>query len=467
MSGMDSDVQWFIAREGQQHGPLNEDEMRVFVERGHLRPEDLVWRQGFTDWRPASAVFSPQPATSATGNAPAAGIQQAAPSATTDPTGTPQQAAPLGQSHVTHNQTAPEQVPHGQTSQGMSPDDLSAAFPSLQNQDGAGQMAAGDAHTNGTDYYDSDRPEPRRGGKIAASLLILTIVGGAGAYYMKDDLGFLSFNSQQSASVPVIKAPNESAAKKVQAKDAVANSSNAPSETAALAPEPKPAAPPVASAAAIADIDSRLQQAELWQFIKAKHNGWYQSVLTEAGKIPLGDDFDQNLSKLLIKQFVAFRRKNAESALAASTGGLKNMANSFLTNLKDLSGRDAKACYTFISKGESSPAIIEIMKTPETSAPIHGQMLSIFKAVAEGSEAPTSHPAPEKKDYEALTKQLMKIGWSKEDIQLFASPAALSKAEPAKVCQMVQDWFQAHLGLEDPDTQERLLFETLRPVVAG
>jgi hypothetical protein len=32
---------------------------------------------------------------------------------------------------------------------------------------------------------------------------------------------------------------------------------------------------------------------------------------------------------------------------------------------------------------------------------------------------------------------------------------------------MVQDWFTAHLAIQDPGTQERLLFETLRPVVSG
>jgi hypothetical protein len=32
---------------------------------------------------------------------------------------------------------------------------------------------------------------------------------------------------------------------------------------------------------------------------------------------------------------------------------------------------------------------------------------------------------------------------------------------------MVQDWFLAHLSVEDKATQERLLVETLKPVVSG
>ena len=32
---------------------------------------------------------------------------------------------------------------------------------------------------------------------------------------------------------------------------------------------------------------------------------------------------------------------------------------------------------------------------------------------------------------------------------------------------MVQDWFFAHLAVADQGTQERLFFETLKPVVSG
>src|SRR5262245_34088755 len=57
MSVMDTDIQWFIARDGKQHGPLSDAEIRKLVELGHMRPTDLIWRQGFPDWRTAAAVF--------------------------------------------------------------------------------------------------------------------------------------------------------------------------------------------------------------------------------------------------------------------------------------------------------------------------------------------------------------------------------------------------------------------------
>ena len=57
MTGQQADIQWYIAREGKQHGPLSDVEMRTFVAQGHLKPTDLIWRPGFADWRPAPAVF--------------------------------------------------------------------------------------------------------------------------------------------------------------------------------------------------------------------------------------------------------------------------------------------------------------------------------------------------------------------------------------------------------------------------
>ncbi len=68
MSVVESDIQWFIARDGKQHGPLSDVEMRKLVELSHLRTNDLLWRQGFPDWRPALSVFpmaAPEPLTAA------------------------------------------------------------------------------------------------------------------------------------------------------------------------------------------------------------------------------------------------------------------------------------------------------------------------------------------------------------------------------------------------------------------
>src|SRR5262249_19333315 len=60
MPAPSSQNQWYLARDGQQYGPLTDPELAKFVELGHLQPTDLLWREGFAEWRPALAVFPPQ-----------------------------------------------------------------------------------------------------------------------------------------------------------------------------------------------------------------------------------------------------------------------------------------------------------------------------------------------------------------------------------------------------------------------
>jgi hypothetical protein len=50
-------MKWYLARDGQQYGPLSDIEMTKFNELGHLVATDLLWRKGFLDWTPAGAVF--------------------------------------------------------------------------------------------------------------------------------------------------------------------------------------------------------------------------------------------------------------------------------------------------------------------------------------------------------------------------------------------------------------------------
>ena len=38
-------IQWYLARGGQQYGPLSEAELAEFIELGHLQPNDLLWRE--------------------------------------------------------------------------------------------------------------------------------------------------------------------------------------------------------------------------------------------------------------------------------------------------------------------------------------------------------------------------------------------------------------------------------------
>ena len=48
---------WYITRDGKQHGPLADAELKKLVDLGQLQPTDFLWRQDFVEWRPALALF--------------------------------------------------------------------------------------------------------------------------------------------------------------------------------------------------------------------------------------------------------------------------------------------------------------------------------------------------------------------------------------------------------------------------
>jgi hypothetical protein len=47
---------WYLARGDQRYGPLADRELLLLAEQGGLRTDDLLWRPGFTCWKPVHAV---------------------------------------------------------------------------------------------------------------------------------------------------------------------------------------------------------------------------------------------------------------------------------------------------------------------------------------------------------------------------------------------------------------------------
>jgi hypothetical protein len=54
---------WYYAQDDREHGPVTAAYIAGMARSGKLRPEDLVWREGMEDWRPARVVkglFAPK-----------------------------------------------------------------------------------------------------------------------------------------------------------------------------------------------------------------------------------------------------------------------------------------------------------------------------------------------------------------------------------------------------------------------
>ena len=452
MAGPPPQIEWYLARDGQQFGPLSDVEMRKFVELGHLRPTDLVWRQGFPDWRPAPAVFPPrpappmpQPAPRRPAPSPQPGRQQPAAS----PRGMPQPERPADRAPAGR----PAHLSRHELSRNPELNDLSRhdgaqrQDPSYPRFDGptsaqtavaaADPLHPADIDTDEDEYEEEDERRPRRWRRLLVATLVLAILGGAG-WMAATQPGLVT----RIMSLTETK-PSEPAAETLR---------EAPFQLASDGAD---------------EIDQQFQRTALWQILKAEFPDWYAERLKEAVQLKAENRDEGTIARHLAGAVVALRRQHANEALAASPVALRTIAASFLDNLKHLQAESIDACYGYISQGETSPAVLSLMGDPSHVQPLQRQATSVFAAVAEGRRTPQKHLPPRKTDYDVLTSALGARGWTNGDLQLFSNPQALAQATPEQVCRLVQDWFAAQLSITEEDVQTRLLMESLKPVVAG
>ncbi len=48
---------WYVTRNGKRSGPISSPELRQLAEEGRLGPDDLVWTDGWPEWRPMRHAF--------------------------------------------------------------------------------------------------------------------------------------------------------------------------------------------------------------------------------------------------------------------------------------------------------------------------------------------------------------------------------------------------------------------------
>jgi hypothetical protein len=405
MIGGSPQIEWYLAREGQQYGPLTNVEMQKLIELGHLRATDLIWRQGFPDWRPAPLVFPARP-------------------------------EPLAQPPEPPRSSAPARpAPHRHPTSSTAPDGpavsgpQSAAAPSRRATGVHSAALQRELHVSAAEAADRMRVDRPQGARpryplrwLLRAATVLALIAGGGWLIVTHHGKLTGFASLEPAHP---------------------------------GPAPETPAPPA------------VQSPALWRVIKEEFPDWYGQRLKEVATLRSEQRDDATIAKYLLEAVAALRRKHAEQALAASPAALRMLAGAFLENLKHLSKYGVEPCYGFISQGEMSAAVLPLMSSPEHSEHLQRQATVVFEAVAEGRKSPQTHLPPRKDDYEILKRLLYERGWTDTDWQMFNDPRALGRADPEQVCRMVQDWFAAQLAIPEPDIQVRLLFQSLRPVVAG
>lgn len=474
MTAQANEIQWYIARDGKQHGPLTDVEMRTFVAHSYLRLSDLIWRPGMPEWQSAPNVF-------------------------------PTAFEALGQE--------PKQAANG------------SRLPVAQSQPAQYPKATAQQHDPHDTDFDAEVSSRREGSLVKRLVLAgiaITLIGG-GAFAVTTYRGTImdmvagSSNGTTADQAPVVAAPSADtpAVASAQAQQPAPSPPSDPSATASAtppaasdvippppppadtttssvsppAPDPSPSPspspeasnaqtqvaavdpqPPTPSPPSTIDgspLDQRLQKVQVWTLIKKEYPDWYSTQITAANKLVADNKSDNEVAALLAQGIVNLRRQNAEKALAASSDRLQAIAVAFLEHLKSLRAQSVSACFGFISKGETSPAVVQMMEHPEAATALNNQADAVFEAISEGTKNPVKHDSAVKSDYDILIKELGKLGWKEEDLQVFSNPKLLAKREPEQVCKMVQEWFVAHLAVQDKAVRDRLLYETLKPVVSG
>jgi len=403
MSSPAAQTQWYLARDGQQYGPLSEAELGRFVDLGHLQPTDLLWREGFPDWRPAMVVFPPR--ASAMGR-PGTGARPGHPS----PPRSPVQQAPASRDRL------------------------------------LGMHSKQAARSS----YHAPEVAPRRRG-LRRTLIVIVCLGllaGGGWYASTRSETLLKLVGRYATWVP-------------------AGLSDMATGKFSTAPKSLETSPFKGFTGSPDILEPTLQATPLWRVLKRDYPEWYAERVKEIAALAADKKDDLAIGQQVARALVNLRRQNAGVALAAGFPQLKAVATSFYENLVQLGKHSSEACFEFISKGEAGPLVVSLMQNPSFTPQLQAQLLAVFEAIADGRKTARAYPQPRKTDYDALAADLSRRGWSQADLQLFSDERALSNAGPAKVCQMVRDWFAAQLAIKDADMQLRLLVESLKPIVAG
>src|SRR5262245_11717459 len=55
-SGFPMEAEWFYSEHGQQAGPCTAIQLRELVQSGRVLAQDLVWKQGMSEWIPVASI---------------------------------------------------------------------------------------------------------------------------------------------------------------------------------------------------------------------------------------------------------------------------------------------------------------------------------------------------------------------------------------------------------------------------
>ena len=267
------------------------------------------------------------------------------------------------------------------------------------------------------DYYEDYDGE--QGGRsylaITASVVFIAFIGISGwfAYANQNLIGEIiaDFTEESAQQAPAtIAAPSSPASEKLS---------------------PAPGSPTVYTPQKLAMLSSTF-----WRDLRIQDTAWTRRQEDAIDKLRAEGKPDAERLAFAVSALVDWRRTNADKILTAAPDELRQLARSFVANLKYLVNQDVKACYGFISKGELSSDVLPFYSSPAHLDVLGSQTRAIIAAARRKDVESTQYLEPRTEDFNALAKMLLTRGWTEEDLKMFSDPASLSSAPESKVCKL-------------------------------
>lgn len=517
MSASSAVVEWYIARDGQQFGPVKEYEFGKLIEGGFLKPTDLIWREGFGEWRSAATILQqPMPAPvpppppgysagpvaqSAGGRAnpvperdTAAGVTRSDGHAVEPGSGQGAQGHHVQGHHAQGHYTQSERTGRNPGTFGAGHASVQPDYrqPGFKTVDGpgfggiqVGGQVGGQVGAQGGVAAGREGPvTPETGGRAAQRKSQAGAAGGSRQLVRTDadddeDIddeaeseggGARRWMKRVAIGVVVFAMAGAATWYAYPYRERIFNVASAVTSIGGGGGADKAAleAPPFKGfQISIEGTDDVLQKALLWRTLKREFPEWYANRLKDAAQQTRDKRSKSDVGRDMATSVMQLRRQHSGDALSATMPRLRAIAVAFADNLQRLRKHSVDACYGYISSGEAHPVIVGLFQAPDHSSHLQKQINAVFEAIAEGRKTPRVYAAPKQADYNLLVVELEARGWTQTDMQLFSDSKALAKAPPDKVCKLVQEWFEAQLAVKDADAQLRLIVDALKPVVAG
>jgi hypothetical protein len=517
-------TEWYLARDGQQYGPISETELRKLLELKQLKDDDLLWCDGLDDWKPVAqigpelttaparqqadaeqqisaepeAALQPEAALPQEPQQPAVAVSVSEPLATSAraaQAAQPREPAPVevtaplpppgaAYGHTQHGspgaqpQRAPDVMWRAPHEQGPAP---AAQYPygsppAGRHRESSPHPGANPAHAQWSGQASAPYPAAQRRPATAMDAAAEQRRGrrreAPARNGVPDDQSDEAPSRRglvwvKRAAIILFFATTLSAAGwyLYPYRDHILG---AATSVIPVREDPAARVPPMAGFAADpAQTDEALQKALLWRTLKREFPEWYEQQLgVIRERVTAGEDAGR-IGAHLLNEIAQLRRKNALNALSATPPRLRAIASTLTDALVRVTTQSVDSCHAVVTAGEAGPQFFDLVQSPELTAALQIHLSSIFEAIAEGRRTPRVWPQPKDDDFGILVVELEALGWSQNDLRLFSDNAKLAAAPPSEVCRLVTQWYQGQLRVKDPEIQLRLLADALRPLISG